>query len=92
MYKKILSYRPSLRPSLLFLIIPVLIIFIFISKSFDQYTENDESKDQEFENNLITVKDFFFNQFNSVATKVEIKARNGDNIQRILYDQKISPT
>ncbi len=60
MYKKILSYRPSLRPSLLFLIIPVLIIFIFISKSFDQYTENDESKDQEFENNLITVKDFFF--------------------------------
>ena len=92
MYKKILSYRPSLRPSLLFLIIPVLIIFIFISKSFDQYSENGESKDQELENNLITVKDFLFNQFNSVATKVEIKARNGDNIQRILYDQKISPT
>ena len=92
MYKKILSYRPSLRPSLLFLIIPVLIIFIFISKSFDQYSENGESKDQELENNLITVKDFLFNQFNSVATKVEIKARNGDSIQRILYDQKISPT
>jgi len=92
MYKKILSYRPSLRPSLLFLIIPVLIIFIFISKSFDQYSENGESKDQELENNLITIKDFLFNQFNSVATKVEIKARNGDNIQRILYDQKISPT
>ena len=92
MYKKILSYRPSLRPSLLFLIIPVIIIFIFISKSFDQYSENGESKDQELENNLITVKDFLFNQFNSVATKVEIKARNGDNIQRILYDQKISPT
>jgi murein DD-endopeptidase MepM/ murein hydrolase activator NlpD len=92
MYKKILSYRPSLRPSLLFLIIPVLIIFIFISKSFDQYSENGESKDQELENNLITVKDFLFNQFNSVATKVEIKARNGDNIQRILYGQKISPT
>jgi murein DD-endopeptidase MepM/ murein hydrolase activator NlpD len=92
MYKKILSYRPSLRPSLLFLIIPVLIIFIFISKSFDQYSENGESKDQELENNLITVKDFLFNQFNSVATKVEIKVRNGDSIQRILYDQKISPT
>jgi len=92
MYKKILSYRPSLRPSLLFLIIPVLIIFIFISKSFNQYSENGESKDQELENNLITVKDFLFNQFNSVATKVEIKARNGVNIQRILYDQKISPT
>ena len=92
MYKKILSYRPSLRPSLLFLIIPVLIIFIFISKSFDQYSENGESKDQELENNLITVKDFLFNQFNSVATKVEIKARNGDSIQRILYNQKISPT
>ena len=92
MYKKILSYRPSLRPSLLFLIIPVLIIFIFISKSFDQYSENGESKDQELENNLITVKDFLFNQFNSVATKVEIKARNRDSIQRILYDQKISPT
>ena len=92
MYKKILSYRPSLRPSLLFLIIPVLVIFIFISKSFDQYSENGESKDQELENNLITVKDFLFNQFNSVATKVEIKARNGDSIQRILYDQKISPT
>ena len=92
MYKKILSYRPSLRPSLLFLIIAVLIIFIFISKSFDQYSENGESKDQELENNLITIKDFLFNQFNSVATKVEIKARNGDSIQRILYDQKISPT
>ena len=38
MYKKILSYRPSFKPSLVFLIIPVLIIFIFISKSFDQYS------------------------------------------------------
>jgi murein DD-endopeptidase MepM/ murein hydrolase activator NlpD len=92
MYKKILRYRLNFKPSLLFLIIPVLIIFIFISKSFDQYSENGESKDQELENNLITIKDFLFNQFNSVATKVEIKARNGDSIQRILYDQKISPT
>ena len=91
MYKKILSYRPSLRPSLVFLIIPVLVIFIFISKYFDQYSENGESKDQELENNLITVKDFLFNQFNSGATKVELKVRNGDSIQRILYDQKISP-
>jgi murein DD-endopeptidase MepM/ murein hydrolase activator NlpD len=91
MYKKILSYRPSFRPSLVFLIIPVLIIFIFISKYFDQYNENGESKDQELENNLITVKDFLFNQFNSGATKVELKVRNGDSIQRILYDQKISP-
>jgi len=92
MYKKILSYRPSFKPSLVFLIIPILIIFIFISKSFDQYSENGESKDQELENNLITVKDFLFNQFNSGATKVELKARNGDSIQRILYDQKISST
>ena len=92
MYKKILSYRPNFKPSLVFLIIPVLIIFIFISKSFDQYSENGESKDQELENNLITVKDFLFNQFNSGATKVELKARNGDSIQRILYEQKISPT
>ncbi len=92
MYKKILSYRPNFKPSLVFLIIPVLIIFIFISKSFDQYSENGESKDQELENNLITVKDFLFNQFNSGATKVELKARNGDSIQRILYDQKISPS
>ena len=92
MYKKILSYRPSFKPSLVFLIIPVLIIFIFISKSFDQYSENGESKDQELENNLITVKDFLFNQFNSGATKVELKIRNGDSIQRILYDQKISPS
>jgi len=92
MYKKILSYRPSFKPSLVFLIIPVLISFIFISKSFDQYSESGESKDQELENNLITAKDFLFNQFNSGATKVELKARNGDNIQRILYDQKISPT
>jgi len=91
MYKKILSYRPSLRPSLVFLIIPVLVIFIFISKYFDQYSENGESKDQELENNLITVKDFLFNQFNSGVTKVELKVRNGDSIQRILYDQKISP-
>ena len=73
MYKKILSYRPSLRPSLVFLIIPVLVIFIFISKYFDQYSENGESKDQELENNLITVKDFLFNQFNSGVTKVELK-------------------
>ena len=92
MYKKILSYRPSFRPSLVFLIIPILIIFIFISKYFDQYSENGESKDQELENNLITVKDFLFNQFNSGATKVELKVRNGDSIQRILYDQRISPT
>ena len=92
MYKKILSYRPSLRPSLVFLIIPVLVIFIFISKYFDQNSENGESKDQELENNLITVKDFLFNQFNSGVTKVELKVRNGDSIQRILYDQKISPT
>ena len=92
MYKKILSYRPSLRPSLVFLIIPVLVIFIFISKSFDQYSENGESKDQELENNLITVKDFLFNQFNSSVTKVELKVKNGDSIQRILYDQKISPS
>ena len=92
MYKKILSYRPSLRPSLVFLIIPVLVIFIFISKYFDQYSENGESKDQELENNLITVKDFLFNQFNSGVTKVELKVRNGDSIQRILYDQKISPS
>ncbi|CAN1606745.1 NlpD Membrane proteins related to metalloendopeptidases [Candidatus Pelagibacterales bacterium] len=92
MYKKILSYRPSFKPSLVFLIIPVLIIFIFISKSFDRYSENGESKDQELENNLITVKDFLFNQFNSGATKVELKVRNGDSIQRILYDQKISPS
>ena len=92
MYKKILSYRPSFKPSLVFLIIPVLIIFIFISKSFDQYSENGESKDQELENNLITVKDFLFNQYNSGATKVELKVRNGDSIQRILYDQKISPS
>jgi murein DD-endopeptidase MepM/ murein hydrolase activator NlpD len=76
---------------LVFLIIPVLVIFIFISKYFDQYSENGESKDQELENNLITVKDFLFNQFNSGATKVELKVRNGDSIQRILYDQKISP-
>ena len=92
MYKKILSYRPSLRPSLVFLIIPVLVIFIFISKYFDQYSENGESKDQELENNLITVKDFLFNQFNSSVTKVELKVKNGDSIQRILYDQKISPS
>ena len=92
MYKKILSYRPSFKPSLVFLIIPILIIFIFISKYFDQYSENGESKDQELENNLITVKDFLFNQFNSGATKVELKVRNGDSIQRILYDQKISPS
>ena len=92
MYKKILSYRPSFKPSLVFLIIPILIIFIFISKSFDQYSENGDSKDLELENNLITVKDFLFNQFNSGATKVELKVRNGDSIQRILYDQKISPS
>ena len=92
MYKKILSYRPSFKPSLVFLIIPILIIFIFISKYFDQYSENGESKDQELENNLITVKDFLFNQFNSSVTKVELKVRNGDSIQRILYDQKISPS
>jgi murein DD-endopeptidase MepM/ murein hydrolase activator NlpD len=91
MYKKILSYRPSLRPSLVFLIIPVLVIFIFISKYFDQNSDNGESKDQELENNLITIKDFLFNQFNSGVTKVELKVRNGDSIQRILYDQKISP-
>lgn len=91
MYKKILSYRLSFKPRLVFSIIPVLIIFIFISIFFDQYSEKSESKDQALENNLITVKDFLFNQFNSGATKVELKVRNGDSVQRILYDQKISP-
>jgi murein DD-endopeptidase MepM/ murein hydrolase activator NlpD len=69
----------------------VLVIFIFISKYFDQYSENGESQDQELENNLITVKDFLFNQFNSGVTKVELKVKNGNSIQKILYDQKISP-
>ena len=61
MYKKILSYRPNFRPSLVFLLIPILISFIFIAKSFDQYSEreNGESKNQELENNLITVKIFY---------------------------------
>lgn len=92
MYKKILSYRPNLRPSLIFLVIPVLVTFIFISKSFDQYngSENGESKNQELENNLTTVKDFLFGQFNSGSAKFEFNARNGDSLQRILSDQKIS--
>ena len=92
MYKKILSYRPNFRPSLVFLLIPILISFIFIAKSFDQYSEreNGESKNQELENNLITVKDFLFGQFNSGSAKFEFNARNGDSIQRILSDQKIS--
>jgi murein DD-endopeptidase MepM/ murein hydrolase activator NlpD len=92
MYKKILSYRPNFRPSLVFLLIPILISFIFIAKSFDQYSEieNGESKNQELENNLITVKDFLFGQFNSGSAKFEFNVRNGDSIQRILSDQKIS--
>lgn len=92
MYKKILSYRPSLRPSLVLLLIPALVTFIFIAKSFDQYNggENGESKNQELENNLITVKDFLFSQFNSGSAKFEFDARNGDSLQRILSDQKIS--
>ena len=92
MYKKILSYRPGLRPCLVFLLIPVLITFIFIAKSFDQYNgnENGESKNQELENNLTTVKDFLFGQFNSGSAKFEFNARNGDSLQRILSDQKIS--
>ena len=92
MYKKILSYRPNLRPSLIFLVIPVLVTFIFISKSFDQYngSENGESKNQELENNLTTVKDFLFGQFNSGSAKFEFNARSGDSLQRILSDQKIS--
>ena len=92
MYKKILSYRPNLRPSLVFLVIPVLVTFIFIAKSFDQYNggENGESKNQELENNLTTVKDFLFGQFNSGSAKFEFNARSGDSLQRILSDQKIS--
>jgi murein DD-endopeptidase MepM/ murein hydrolase activator NlpD len=92
MYKKIISYRPNFRPSLVVLLIPILISFIFIAKSFDQYSEreNGESKNQELENNLITVKDFLFGQFNSGSAKFEFNARNGDSIQRILSDQKIS--
>jgi murein DD-endopeptidase MepM/ murein hydrolase activator NlpD len=91
MYKKILSYRPNFRPSLVFLLIPILISFIFIAKSFDQYSEreNGKSKNQKLENNLITVKDFLFGQFNSGSAKFEFNARNGDSIQRILSDQKI---
>jgi murein DD-endopeptidase MepM/ murein hydrolase activator NlpD len=92
MYKKILSYGPNFKPSLVFLLIPILISFIFIAKSFDQYNEreNGESKNQELEKNLITVKDFLFGQFNSVSAKFEFNVRNGDSIQRMLSDQKVS--
>jgi murein DD-endopeptidase MepM/ murein hydrolase activator NlpD len=89
MYKKILSYRPSYKPSLLFLIAPILLIFIFLAKSFEQRGGDGFSKNQELEDNLSTAKDFLFNQFNSGAAKIEYKARNGDSIQRILYEQKI---
>ena len=90
MYRKILSYRPSYKPSLVFLIVPILLIFIFIAKSFEQRGSEGFSKNQELEDNLSTAKDFLFNQFNSGAAKIEHKARNGDSIQRILYEQKIS--
>ena len=89
MYRKILSYRPSYKPSLVFLIIPILLIFIFLAKSFEQRGDEGFSKNQELEDNLTTAKDFLFNQFNSGAAKIEYKARNGDSIQRILYEQKI---
>ena len=89
MYRKILSYRPSYKPSLVFLIVPILLIFIFLAKSFEQNNGEGLSKNQELEDNLTTAKDFLFNQFNSGAAKIEYKARNGDSIQRILYEQKI---
>ena len=89
MYRKILSYRPSYKPSLVFLIIPILLIFIFLAKSLEQHSGEGFSKNQELEDNLTTAKDFLFNQFNSGAAKIEYKARNGDSIQRILYEQKI---
>jgi len=89
MYRKILSYRPSYKPSLVFLIVPILLIFIFLAKSFEQNNGEGLSKNQELEDNLTTAKDFLFNQFNSGAAKIEHKARNGDSIQRILYEQRI---
>jgi len=89
MYRKILSYRPSYKPSLVFLIVPILLIFIFLAKSFEQNNGEGLSKNQELEDNLTTAKDFLFNQFNSGAAKIEYKARNGDSIQRILYEQRI---
>jgi len=88
MYRKILSYRPNYKPSLVFLIVPILLIFIFLAKSFEHGGEGI-SKNQELEDNLSTAKDFLFNQFNSGAAKIEYKARNGDSIQRILYEQRI---
>ena len=89
MYRKILSYRPSYKPSLVFLIVPIVLIFIFLAKSLEQHSGEGFSKNQELEDNLTTAKDFLFNQFNSGAAKIEYKARNGDSIQRILYEQKI---
>ena len=89
MYRKILSYRPSYKPSLVFLIVPILLIFIFLAKSLEQHSGEGFSKNQELEDNLTTAKDFLFNQFNSGAAKIEYKARNGDSIQRILYEQRI---
>jgi len=89
MYRKILSYRPNYKPSLVFLIVPILLIFIFLAKSFEQHGAEGFSKNQELEDNLSTAKDFLFNQFNSGAAKIEYKARNGDSIQRILYEQRI---
>ena len=71
MYKKILSYRPNFRPSLVFLLIPILISFIFIAKSFDQYSEreNGESKNQELENN-----------FSELEKKILILQKNYKNL------------
>jgi murein DD-endopeptidase MepM/ murein hydrolase activator NlpD len=89
MYRKILSYKPNYKPSLVFLIVPILLIFIFLAKSFEQHGGEGISKNQELEDNLSTAKDFLFNQFNSGAAKIEYKARNGDSIQRILYEQRI---
>jgi murein DD-endopeptidase MepM/ murein hydrolase activator NlpD len=71
------------------LIIPILLVFIFLAKSFEQGGGEGFSKNQELESNLSIAKDFLFNQFNSGAAKIEYKAKNGDSIQRILYEQKI---
>ena len=73
MYRKILSYRLSYKPSLVFLVVPILLIFIFIAKSFDQKSSEGFNKNQELEDNLSTAKIFYLINLILVPLKLNIR-------------------
>ncbi len=95
MLKKAISYIKGGRKflmnrSLIFLIVPSFIIIFFLFQIFNSPLEKENKNVQELENNLSNIQSFFYNEFNPSTFKIQINPNNGESLQKILYNQKIS--